>query len=269
MNDINYFNEIHQIYKKELNIEDIINAIKNNKSIIFIKYGDGEVECMKVIDHLYNEEKYGANCDKDVYFPELSKDLKEGFLYFVEESNRKDIYIGKWHYKNEIKYLSNFYYESGDKNKLIPFVDYHLVMNDTEHLKKNEMYEFVKCIKEKEDSIKIIISNEKNSLLKELFSTNYFVTTPENCTYLVCNEILNNIEKIIKENEDKNIILMTSCGLSAKVIIYKIIKKYEYLNISAFDLGSSFDLLCKKYVTRAYQNEYSYETIYKYYQDLL
>lgn len=269
MNNINYFNEIHQLYKNPMNIENIINAIKNNKSIVFIKYGDGEVECMKVSDIQYKEEKYGANCDKDVYFPELSKDLKEAFLYFVEESNKKDIYIGKWHYKNEIKYLSNYYYENSEKNKLIPFVDYHLIMNDKYHLENKNMYEFVKCIKEKDDSIKIIISNQKNNLLKKLFSTNYFIETPESCTYLVLNEILNNIIKIIEENQNKNIILITSCGLSAKVIIYKMIKKYENLHISAFDIGSSFDLLCKKEITRAYQNEYTYEMIYTYYENLL
>ncbi len=262
MNSIDYFNLIHKKYKKNISINNIIKGLNNHKQFIFIKYGDGEVECMK------NSNNNRGNCDNDIYFPELSNDLKSAFIYFVEHNIENNVYIGKWHYENEIKYLCNYYYENGKRDKLISFVDYHLIMNDKEHLNNNEMYELVKCIKMKNDYIKIVISNENNILLKELFSTLYFIETPKSCTYLVLNEILNNIEKIINEHENKNILLITSCGLSAKVIIYKILEKYG-IKISALDFGSSFDLLCKKSITRSHQNEYTYENIYNYYEDLL
>ncbi len=268
MNQLEYYQEFHFYYKKNVSLEDVIKKIQENKQILFIKFGDGEVECMKVSDNI--KEKYGANCDNDIYFPELSLELKEAFLYFVNDNHENRVYIGKWHYKHEIDYLSAYSYTHQNNNKIIPFVDYHLIMNDKKGLSNCDMYQFVKSIKEDNNSLKIVISNNDNILLKKIFSSQFFVETPKSSLYLKINEISNQIIEIINnnQNDNKRVILLTSCGLSAKVLIYRLYKKYGKL-ISAFDLGSSFDLLCKKRVTRTYQNEYSYETIYNYYQDLI
>ncbi len=268
MNQLDYYQEFHFYYKKNISLEEVIKNIKEHKQIIFVKYGDGEVECMKVSDNI--QENYGANCDNDVYFPELSLELKEAFLYFVNHNYKNQVYIGKWHYKPEIDYLSSYSYINKNSNKVIPFIDYHLIMNDKKGLSNHSMYQFVKTIKEDNDIIKIVISNIDNLLLKDLFSSQFFVETPKSSLYLKIDEITNQMIEIINnnQNDNKRVILLTSCGLSAKVLIYRLYKKYGKL-ISAFDLGSSFDLLCKKRVTRTYQNEYSYETIYHYYQDLL
>jgi hypothetical protein len=266
MNKLEYYQEIHKVYKDTFTLEDVIKNIKECKQNVFIKYGDGEVECMKVIE----KNSSGYNCDQDVYFPELSKELKEAFLYFVNESNNYNIHIGKWHFVNESNYLSKLYYENENQNiyKLIPFTNYHLVMNDKDQLSKNSMYQFVESIKKSNDYLKIIVSNEQNQLLKTLFSGNFFIETPSKCLYLELDRIIESIYKIMDENKDKKVMILTSCGLSAKVLIYRLLKKYE-TRVSAIDLGSSFDLLCKKRVTRSYQIEYSYDTIYKYYQNLL
>ncbi len=118
---------------------------------------------------------------------------------------------------------------------------------------------------------KKFLSEPPNTTRISVFSTSHFVETPSSCLYLKIDEITNNIseiiEKEIKDHKNKKIILLTSCGLSAKVLIYRLFQKYK--TISAIDLGSSFDLLCKKRVTRSYQIEYTYEEIYEYYKELL
>lgn len=274
MNQCIYYQKVHQTYKDTFTLNNLIKRIQDGKQSIFIKYGDGEVECMKVSDSV-EIGSYGQNCDNDVYFPELSNELKEAFYYFVENAIQDNIHIGKWHYQGESDYLSKLYYEKKDKsiNKLIPFTNYHLVMNDKGGLSNLNMYQFVKCIKESDKYIKIVVSNPMNTLLKDLFCANYFIETPEKCLYLKINEIMENIYKIVdnyinKDNKNKKILLLTSCGLSAKVLIYRLCKKYG-VHISAIDLGSSFDLLCKKRVTRSYQIEYSYDDIYQYYHTLM
>ncbi len=274
MNKLTYYQDFHHYYKNKFTLEDLIKRITNNEQIIFVKCGDGEVECMKVTDSGMDIVSYGQNCDNDKYFPELSMELKAAFIYFINHNIYNNIHIGKWHHRPESDYLSKLYYEinsSNGINKVIPFTNYHLVMNDKHGLKNNHMYHFVKSLKESNDYIKIVISNQDNILLKELFSTPFFVETPASCLYLKIDEITNNINEIIEKemkiHKNKRIMLLTSCGLSAKVLIYRLFQKYNTL--SAIDLGSSFDLLCKKRVTRTYQIEYSYDEIYEYYKELL
>ncbi len=272
MNKLIYYQEFHHFYKNKFRLNDLIQRIENNEQTIFMKYGDGEVECMKVTDSGMDVISYGQNCDNDKYFPELSLELKAAFIYFVNHHKYNNIHIGKWHYRPESDYLSKLYYEMSEDKKIIPYSNYHLVMNDKNGLKNEDMYHFVKSIKESNHYIKIIISNEQNILLKDLFSTPYFVETPSSCLYLKIDEIMNSIceiiQKVEKEKNNKKILLLTSCGLSAKVLIYRLHQKYGSL-LSAIDLGSSFDLLCKKRVTRSYQIEYTYDEIYHYYKELL
>lgn len=272
MNNLNYYQEFHYFYKNNFTLNQLIDYIKNDKQIIFLKYGDGEVECMKVTDENNNMISYGQNCDNDKYFPELSYELKEAFIYFVNYHTYQNVHIGKWHSRNESDYLSKYYYEYQNKknyvNKIIPYTNYHLVMNDKINLQNNSIYQFVKSIKYKENSIKIVVSNIQNQLLKDLFSSHYFVETPSSSLYLKIEDIEKSIKNIIEKYSNQKIILLTSCGLSAKVLIYRLLKIYD-TQLSAIDLGSSFDLLCKKRITRTYQNEYSYETIYNYYHKLL
>lgn len=270
MNQIEYYKNIHHYHKDNFHLQSLIQLLKENSHILFMKYGDGEVECMKVSDK--ESESYGQNCDADVYYPELSMDLKSAFLYFVDNSLKKDtnIHIGKWHFNNEIDYLSSYYFNNRYPNiqTLIPFTNYHLVMNDKKGLTNNDMYLFVKTLKENNNYLKIVISNPQNILLQSLFSSQYFVNTPDKCLYLSIDKIYDNIDTIINNEENKKIMLITSCGLSAKVIIYHFFKKYG-TQINAIDIGSSFDLLCKKRITRSYQIEYSYDDIYNYYKDLI
>jgi hypothetical protein len=270
MNNLEFYKIIHHHHKDTFHLSSLIQLLQNNSHILFMKYGDGEVECMKVSDTESNS--YGQNCDSDVYYPDLSLELKSAFLYFVNESLKKDvnIHIGKWHFHPEIDYLSTYYFNQNSPNikTLIPFTNYHLVMNDKNGLTNKNMYTFVKTLKENNNYTKIVISNPQNILLQSLFSAQYFVNTPDKCLYLSIDSIYDNIDIIINNEKNKNIMLLTSCGLSAKIIIYHFFKKYG-IQVSAIDIGSSFDLLCKKRVTRSYQIEYSYEDIYNYYEDLL
>ncbi len=223
------------------------------------------------------------NCDSDVYYPELSQVMKAAFLYFSYQSyaKRRNIYLGKWHYHPEIDYLSKLTYELHPYKPIIPFANYHLVMNDKDALKNSNMREFVRTIRDHTHTNyhKIIISNGQNLLLQSLFSAQSFVETPPRCLFLVFDQIANQVSAIIdqarQENPMQKILLLTSCGLSAKALVYYLYQKYcdstklQDPFISAIDLGSSFDLLCKKQVTRAYQYEYSYDELRNYYQEFL
>ncbi len=299
MNQLDYYQEVHKYYKKEITLPRLTQWIQEGKPVIFVKYGDGEVECME------QSGKSQHNCDRDIYFPALGEELKLAFCEYVLRSScsKHPIYIGKWHFSKEIDYLSKIAYNTLSLSPLppplIPFTDYHLLMNDKAHLQNRDLFNLVKTIQETNLYTKIVVSNPQNQLLESLFRADAFITTPASSLYLEIDRIMEEIEAKIEDRINRtsdftgsrksstpqealllsahpsdepgklsNILFITSCGLSAKVIIYRLLRKYGN-HISALDFGSSFDLLCKKCVTRTYQQEYSYEEIFKYYHDIL
>lgn len=300
MNQLAHFQEFHRTYKDDLTLPQLTQFIKDGIPVIFLKFGDGEVECMKVTDNIQQEQSPKHNCDSDVYYPELSQVIKASFLYFAYQSygKHRHVYLGKWHFDPEIDYLSKLTYELHPHKPIIPFANYHLVMNDKGALKNPNMRDFVRTIRDDSlgrskissksqgvvdthtDYHKIIISNGQNRLLQSIFSAQSFVETPPRCLFLVFHQIANQVSEIIdqarQENPMQKILLLTSCGLSAKALVYYLYQKYCDSSaqssdpfISAIDLGSSFDLLCKKQVTRAYQYEYTYDELREYYQEFI
>jgi hypothetical protein len=295
MNQLAHFQEFHRTYKDDITLQRLTQLIRDGVPVIFLKFGDGEVECMKVTDNQDPSAQVPKhNCDSDVYYPELSQVMKAAFLYFSYQSyaKRSHVYLGKWHYNPEIDYLSKLTYELHPHKPIIPFANYHLVMNDKGALKNSNMREFVRTIRNHQEYHKIIISNGQNRLLQSLFSAVSFVETPPRCLFLVFDQIAKQVSAIIDQVRQENtlpsddlqspkkgmhqkVLLLTSCGLSAKALVYYLYQKYCDSNesqvpfLSAIDLGSSFDLLCKKQVTRAYQYEYSYDELHQYYEEFL
>ena len=298
MNQLAYFQEFHRTYKDGITLPQLTRFIKDGVPVIFLKFGDGEVECMKVTDTKdLSTQAPKHNCDSDVYYPELSQVMKAAFLYFAYQSygKHRHVYLGKWHFDPEIDYLSKLTYEVHPHKPIIPFANYHLVMNDKGALKSPNMREFVRTIRDHAEYHKIIISNGQNRLLQSIFLADSFVETPPRCLFLVFDQIAKQVSEIIdqarQENPMQKILLLTSCGLSAKALVYYLYQKYgddlrcnsidpkdpnrvdstesQDPFISAIDLGSSFDLLCKKQVTRAYQYEYTYDELHDYYAEFL
>ena len=79
--------------------------------------------------------------------------------------------------------------------------------------------------------------------------------------------ILNNISKLITDNNNEPHIILTACGMSAKVLIYELSKIYD--NSLYFDIGSALDFLCTKEDSRGYKNLYSYEYLLDIFKELL
>jgi hypothetical protein len=78
------------------------------------------------------------------------------------------------------------------------------------------------------------------------------------------NLILNKVIDIIKKNPGDYIIL-TSCGMSAKVLLTELYKKYP--NFLYFDIGSGIDTICTKRSTR--EKNINYEYCYHFFKEIL
>lgn len=235
--------------------EIIIDSINNVKPISFLKFGDGEHSC------IFNP--YGANCDNDAYTHKLSTALRNSIISITK--NNTSYYIGRWNNRPVIDDYNNLC------NNNINYADYHtFIILGESHIegyldkKKVKIYQSIKNSKIK----KIMVCNNLMVNAQKLLDVDYMIFIPLNNWFDTHFEnALNTISKIITDNNNDPHIILTSCGMSAKVLIYELSKKHD--NSLYFDIGSALDFLCRKEDTRGYKNLYSYEYLLDLFKDLL
>lgn len=249
-----------------LTTQYVIQRLQNAQPIVFTKFGDGEVQCMQFVK--------GTNCDGDQYTVSLGTALETTFILLCDMANDKSadgedrILIGRWHYANEVNYLSKLYIRHllNQENILIseiPFVDYHLIYNDDDFNKSQNMYNFVEAI-QKYPFTKVLITNRRNRRLSKAFKTQHFIEIPSRSWYDQCfSEIYFAVLAILRNNP-KALILIAG-GLASKVLICNLCEKYP--EASFLDIGSGFDILATEHCTRDHKHTYMQE--YLYFRNLL
>lgn len=223
-------------------IDHISECILNKIPILFVKYGDGEYNCAKGL--------HGHNCDNDEYTNKLSNLLKKSFIYI---SNIPNSYIGLWHSNNNTKF-----WESLVANN-INWAVYHTVIIDSIHddnfKRKLNLYYII----QKSTLKKYIICNPLLIKSKLLFNATKLIHVPfqnwfdkyfDNLIKFVCQEI----------GDDEQPIVITCCGMGAKVVIAELHKKFP--RGIFLDFGSAIDFICTKRDSRGYANSYTYEELH-------
>ena len=239
-------------------IENIINIIKTKTPFLFAKFGDGEFNCM------YRPGGVNGN-EFDKCTLKLSKNLHESFQYIV--NNHKNYYIAKWNWRDTIKYYESL------TDKKINFARFNsLIMlggkNHTEGYMDKDKVRIYETIKESSLK-KIYICNKSLIKSKELLNIDHLVFIPYNNWFdnhfeSVLNNVLNLISEITEDNEP--FILMSSCGMSAKVMITEVYKKYN--NGIYLDVGNGLDYLCWK-DTRGWSNIYTHSYLKELFKNVI
>lgn len=230
-----------------LTTEFIIDCIEKKKPISFSKYGDGEYFCAS---KLYKSEE---NCDLDKYTDKLSECLKKSFKYLVENGNNS--FIGKW---SDLK-ISNFWESLTDKE--IRWGPYNALTLYNKNKNTVNIYKSIKNASQK----KIYVCNELLIKSKILLNIDNIVLIPFNNWFdEKFDEVLKKIIDLIGI-EDGNHIVITSCGMSSKVLICELYKLYP--NGIYLDIGSALDTLCTKKNTRV--SDFSYEIAYDLFKDII
>lgn len=224
---------------------DLLKKLEAGENIVFTKFGDGEYLCMLGIP--------GHNCDGDTYTFWLKNALKKSLINL---SKKENVYIGKWHTAQVCNYYKRIV---KPYDITIPFVSYHLIMNDKDFLHVPYMYEFVKFVASTKRK-KILFANKYNKRLKDLFKADIFIEIPENSWSLEYETWKTALEKHI----EKDALILLAGGLCSKVLIHDITSAHD---VSCIDIGSSFDILGGKRNSRGWQH--SYEDEINYYYDLL
>jgi|LakMenEpi03Aug12_release.lakeMendotaPanAssembly.Ray.scaffolds.fasta_scaffold03860_21 hypothetical protein len=232
-----------------MNITEFLTECVNTQNpVVFCKYGDGEFQC------LLNPNS-GHNCDNDLYTENLSRSLKESFQYIV--ANHTNCYIGLWHNEENKKIWESIVKEQ------IKWVDYHSIIIDNDKTHNSKKYLLYKAIKHSKMK-KIIVCNRLLIKSKNLLNIDECIFVDFNNWFdskfnIVLQEVSNAI------GSDENHIIITCCGMGAKVLISELTKKFPrgiYL-----DFGSALDLICTKRESRGW--DYGYNFVAELFKDLL
>jgi hypothetical protein len=225
--------------------QDVADRIKNNEQIVFVKYGDGETQCMLGYP--------GANCDSDPYTPALGAALRSSLRFYIEH---KGCYVGRWH---DGAFITPVIEQLGMGEPT--WAPYHLVMNADAMYEHPHMHSFLETVQQTPRR-KIVVSNGANAYMKPLFRADAFVEVPP-CNWFV--DFDSYFEQVKREVTD-DCIVFTSAGQGSKVLIAELLRVCP--GISCVDIGSSFDFICQRRVTRdRYMHNYDRELAY--YADLL
>ena len=212
---------------------DIKKFIEDNKSFIFVKFGDGE--------YYASIKSEGGNCDGTPYTQTLGNGIIESFKYLTQFPN---VYIGKW---ESCKDVSD-YFQSLTHN-IVNWGDSKILIGRTYDEFLNRVVPYFRCIRNaKQQKIYVCNSMMVEESKNILNIDNNVVIDPSNWFELNYDEILHNTINCI--NDPNNVLILTSAGMGAKVLIADIYKKFP--NSIIIDIGSALDLIFSGRRTRDY-----------------
>jgi hypothetical protein len=222
-------------------------CVRHKIPVSFSKYGDGEYYCTLGWK--------GANCDKDSYTDNLRNGIAQSFKYMVEEA--KSAHIGLW---------ENPEHKADWETRVdipVRWAKYHTILFD--HDNDEAKVELYKAIHQS-TAKKIIVCNPLLIKSQMLLNADYIITVPFNNWFdQYYADVMNQIIEQIGENEDQrnhqtnhsNHIIITCCGMGAKVLICELYKKYP--NGIYLDFGSAMDFVCTKKDSRNRNVSYDYQ----------
>jgi hypothetical protein len=226
--------------------DHLTECVEKEIPVSFSKYGDGEYNCAV--------GGWGWNCDNDRYTHQLGTGLKESFKYM--SNHAENAYMGIWHDHKHCSFWESL------AEKPVKWANYHTILFDKNNEEqKIRLYKAIKASKMK----KIIVCNDLLIKSKFLFNANYLVHVPFNNWFEgQFTSILDYIKQLIGDSNRPPLVI-TCCGMNAKVLICELYKAYPagiYL-----DFGSALDLICTKRDSRG--REYTYDYLSLLLQELL
>ena len=210
---------------QQKDISFFIECIKTNQSFVFAKYGDGEYNAAVQLP--------GGNCDGTPYTQQLGEGVKDSFRYIVQHPN---VYIGQWDDFNGV----DKYFQSLVETP-VQWVNYNIFIFKSKQQFYEQQLAFYRAIRQSERQ-KIYVCNpgmvERSKALLNL-DTNIAVD-PVNWFESNYADVLSRTVAAVKD--PNNVMILTSAGMGAKVLISDLHKLYP--NATIVDIGSALDLMC-------------------------
>lgn len=229
-------------------VNRITECIQNKRPISFSKYGDGEYFCAFNVQGVGNH-----NCDNDSYTEDKGNRLLSSFKYMVE--NTDNAYIGMWHNPEQIPHWCKLI----DNSDLIKWTEYHTFIIDHNDFTMVQILEDkIRMYKSIQDSslTKVIVCNPLLLKAQHFLKIDHMINVPLNNWFDT--QFDNLLEEIkTKIGGDTQPLVITCCGMGAKVLICELTKIYP--NGIFLDFGSALDFICTRRDSRG--RGYSYEEL--------
>lgn len=221
-------------------------CVEKGIPVSFSKYGDGEYQCAS--------GSFGWNCDNDRYTHTLSEGILKSFKYMTNDAD--NAFIGLWHDTGKRDFWNSL------SNNPVKWANYHTILFDKNN--EEDKLKLYKTIKQSTCN-KIIVCNDLLIKSKYLLNAKHLVHVPFNNWFEAeFHNILEYVASLIV-NSTQQPIVMTCCGMNAKVLICELYKRFP--NGIYLDFGSALDLICTRRDSRG--REYDYDYIHKLLQELL
>src|SRR5271157_3428317 len=215
--------------------------IESGEPFSFVKYGDGEQQCMENVE--------GATCDGQPYSYEANIALRRAYSHLLTLSN---VYLAFW--RDTSYYLDGNFYQgplglgNGNEGRI-------LLHQDSSN---QPLHHFYKSIRNSA-RLKVFVGPKRLQGVTDMLKTD-FVEVPEKDAFSESNDIFLTLLPKIKADG----IYLFSCGLLAKVLISNVLKKCP--DVTCLDTGSSFDPI---FVGETRVPQASREDLAKLYFDML
>ena len=251
--------EIPTIIEQDI-VKKLTDFIQTQTPFSFSKYGDGEYLCAL--------DGHGNNSDFDHYTPKLQHGLKTSFKYMIEDNKDQNTFIAAWRDKKICHFWRSLV--SDEFKDKIQWADYHTFIVEVKDFNNSQnnsdLNNKISLYKAIQDSTlnKYIICNNSMNKMSLLFNTSNILNIPYNNWFdFHFDAVLATMKS--KIGEDPQPMIITSCGMSAKVLIAELHKIYP--NGLFLDVGSGPQFICTKRDMRG--RDYSYETIYNAFKPIL
>jgi hypothetical protein len=206
-------------------ISFFIDSIQTNKQFVFAKYGDGEYNAAVQIQ--------GGNCDGTPYTSKLGQGVKDAFCYIAKQPN---VYIGQWDDFNGVdKYFQSLI------DTPVQWVNYNIFIFKSKSQFYQEQLEFYRAIRNSKKQKLYVCNPFMAERASSLLNLDGIITIdPVNWFETNYDDILNQTITAVKD--PNNIMILTSAGMGAKVLISDLHKVFP--NATIIDIGSALDLMC-------------------------
>jgi hypothetical protein len=206
-------------------ISFFINSIKTGQPFVFAKYGDGE--------YFAATQLSGGNCDGTPYTAKLGEGIKDSFRYITRSSN---IYIGQW---NDFKGVDRYFQDLVDHP--VQWVNYNIFIFKSKQQFYEQQLAFYKAIRESNKQKVYVCNPAMAERAGSLLNLDAAVTVdPVNWFEMNYGDVLNRTISAVKD--PNNVIILTSAGMGAKVLISDLHKVFP--NTTIIDVGSALDFMC-------------------------
>lgn len=215
---------------RETTIKVFTEKLRNQEPFSFVKIGDDCVFCMR--------GQTGANAEGHQYSPKLSKHLRKAYDYLKDRSS---VYMAEW----DANHPGLVFFDA-------------LLLHEDSYLTP-DLRDFYQLLKD-DPRPKYYFARERMKEAATVFNME-LVPVPWPNSYVYIGQVL----KKVKEIARPGVIILFSCGMLSKVMIYECHKINP--DMTVLDMGSAFDPLFVGSTRSA--NQYQHLKVKKYYRELL